>query len=428
MTTLLKQSYQLYADSLSGLSREIWMLTIVMFINRVGAMVLPFVSLYMTQDLGFSKDQTGTVLMCYGAGSLAGVFVGGKLTDKIGAWIIQVLSLLLTGIGFFVLREISSFEAFCVLYFCLCFVADTFRPANMVSVGLLSKPENRTRSMSLIRLAVNLGFGAGTAIGGFLALYIGYNGLFVVDGVTCILAAFFFMAVIPHKRRTAAEKAADKVTKKAGKSPYTDKKFLLFGLMVFLTATVFMQLFATIPVYFKEVFLLNEGEIGLYMAFNCFLIVLVEMPIIHQLELKNYSKLKMCAIGTMLIMLGHIAFLLPGTPFILVLAYIIFITFGEVINFPFAAAYALDASDPANRGDYMGLYGMVWAAAFIIAPKMGFYIADHYGWNALWWVVSGIALAGGLGYWLLAKKVTVEQASINPVPVSKEQLAISNEQ
>lgn len=405
---MIKNSLQLYIDSLSGLSRPVWLLTAVMFINRMGSMVLPFVTIYMTKSLGFTLSETGIVMTCYGAGSFAGVFIGGKLTDKIGAWSVQVTSLFLTGIGFFILRNISTLESFCIVYFFLSMAADTFRPANMVSMGLSSKPEDRTRSMSLRRLAINLGYGAGTAIGGFLVLYIGYDGLFVVDGTTCILAGVFFIATIPYKRRTKEEKVAAVAEQKAGKSPYKDKNFLLFSFMVFLTAVTFMQLFTTIPVFFKDVFLMDEGQIGMVMAVNCFILAGIEMPIIHQLELKKYSKLKMCSIGTFLIFFAHMPFLLPSAGMALVWAYIIIITFGEMINFPFASAHALDASDPATRGAYMGVYGMVWSLAFIVAPMLGFNLAAQFGWSVMWLVVASFGLVGSIGYWFLADKIEKE--------------------
>ena len=417
---MLKHSLQLYIESLSGLSRPVWLLTAVMFINRMGAMVLPFVTIYMTQNLGFTLSETGIVMTCYGAGSFAGVFIGGKLADKIGAWIVQVTSLFLTGIGFFILRNVTSLEGFCILYFFLVFVADTFRPANMVSMGQLSKPENRTRSMSLLRLAINLGYGAGTAVGGFLALYIGYDGLFIVDGTTCILAGLFFILMIPRQRRTEEEKVAAIAEQKAGQSPYKDKQFLLFSFMVMLTAVTFMQLFTTIPVYFKEVFGMNEGQIGTVMAFNCFLLAAIEMPIIHHLEKKKYSKLKMCGIGTFLIMAAHLPFLLPGNGMILVWLYMLIITFGELINFPFASAHALDASDPANRGEYMGVYGMVWSVAFMIAPTLGFNLAEQFGWNVMWLVVAGIGLIGSIGYWFLADEVNKTALNIGNKPTTFE--------
>ncbi len=75
-------------------------------------------------------------------------------------------------------------------------VADTFRPAMFVAMSVYSKPENKTRSVTLIRLAINLGFSAGPAIGGIIITTLGYSGLFWVDGITCILATLLLMKVL----------------------------------------------------------------------------------------------------------------------------------------------------------------------------------------------------------------------------------------
>jgi predicted MFS family arabinose efflux permease len=56
-----------------------------------------------------------------------------------------------------------------------------------VSLATYSKPENRTRSLTLVRLAVNLGF-AGPALGGLIIMNMGYGGLFWVDGSSCIIS------------------------------------------------------------------------------------------------------------------------------------------------------------------------------------------------------------------------------------------------
>ncbi|MEY4865202.1 MAG: hypothetical protein RLZZ114_631, partial [Bacteroidota bacterium] len=44
----------LYTDAFSGLTRDAWVLATIMFVNRSGTMVLPFLSLYLTQALHFS--------------------------------------------------------------------------------------------------------------------------------------------------------------------------------------------------------------------------------------------------------------------------------------------------------------------------------------------------------------------------------------
>ena len=65
------QMVQRYRASFSGLSREVWSSSGVMLINRAGTMVLPFLSVYPTQQLGFSL----AYLQFYLFGPLAGAAV-----------------------------------------------------------------------------------------------------------------------------------------------------------------------------------------------------------------------------------------------------------------------------------------------------------------------------------------------------------------
>ncbi len=79
----MRKIYRNYIDNFSGLSREIWLLSLVTFINRAGAMVLPFLSLYLVSEKGFTKPEVGIIMTCYGVGSILVTIIGGKLTDII---------------------------------------------------------------------------------------------------------------------------------------------------------------------------------------------------------------------------------------------------------------------------------------------------------------------------------------------------------
>ena len=81
---MFQRALQRYVNNFRGFSREIWILTLITFINRTGTMVFPFLSKYLKEDLCFTYGQVGTVMMFFGAGSLAGSWIGGKLSDKIG--------------------------------------------------------------------------------------------------------------------------------------------------------------------------------------------------------------------------------------------------------------------------------------------------------------------------------------------------------
>ena len=166
---MLKKSIRIYRNSFSGLSRPVWILALVLLINRSGTMVLPFMSLYLTSELGFSFESAGWVLSSFGVGSLVGTWVGGRLADKVGYLRVQFLSLLISG-GFFILLMFGeTLPMLCLLTFLTSATGDAFRPANMAAVGDLANEGTRTRSIALIRLAINLGFAIGPAIGGVVS-------------------------------------------------------------------------------------------------------------------------------------------------------------------------------------------------------------------------------------------------------------------
>jgi len=184
----MQKLFRSYLDSFGGLRKEIWLLSLVTLINRAGTMVIPFLSLYLTKSRGFSLEEVGWILSFFGLGSVTGSWLGGKLTDKIGHYKTMVLSLLLSSVLFVLLQFPSSFWSICLGIYLVMSVADIFRPAVFVAINAYSKPENRTRSLTLIRLAINLGFSAGPVVGGIIIATAGYNGLFWVDGLTCFAA------------------------------------------------------------------------------------------------------------------------------------------------------------------------------------------------------------------------------------------------
>ena len=163
-------------------------------------MVIPFLSLYLTKNLNFLLSDVGWIMSFFGLGSVAGSWIGGKLTDKIGSYRVMFFSLLGTGFSFVALQFVTSFIGFCAGIFGLMLIADAFRPAMYVALNAYSKSENKTRSVTLIRLAINLGFSAGPAIGGIIIATIGYKGLFWIDGITCLSAGILLLQVLNPKK------------------------------------------------------------------------------------------------------------------------------------------------------------------------------------------------------------------------------------
>ena len=409
MTALIQRYANLYADSFRGISRPVWLLAWVMLINRAGSMVLPFLSLYLTKELGFSLERAAIVLSIHGVGSLFGTYFGGLLSDHIGYLKVLYLSLISSGIAFIGLMFVHDFYGLCILLFVTIALADAFRPANMAAIAAVCPPDKRNRAIGLIRLAVNLGFSIGPALGGFIVYSMGYIYIFLVDGITCILAGIAILIFFVGHRFKKYDKAAEKEISEVDeshlvKNPWKDSTFLMLLGLVMLVGVVFIQFFITVPVFMEGEVGMTEKDIGLLMAAAGLIIVLVEMPIIHGIK-SGKNMITAIIIGTALIGMCYLTLSL-GQTVLIAWSAMLFVTFGEIFNLPFVNVFALNRAPKSSSGKYMGLYGVAWSLCHILAPNIGFGLIYWGGYNTLWLFCAIIAAIACIGFYFLRHRLT----------------------
>ena len=359
-------------------------------------MVVPFMTIYATQKLHYSIVQAGFIMALFGVGSIVGAYIGGRLTDKVGFYIIQLTALFGGGISFILLGYLQSYIAICIGAFVLSTINESFRPANSTAIAYYSLPENRTRSYSLNRLAINLGWAVGGAIGGFLAAH-NYHLLFWVDGLTNIGAAILLLIVLPVPTNLKATVAHNKTLAGTGTSAYKDRQYLYFTFFTVLFAFGFFQMFTIMPVYLKTQLHISEQGIGLLMAINGLIIALVEMVLIYTLEARNRPLVYM-KYGVWLVGFSYAMYNLFTGHFLLALCSYIVITLGEMLAMPFMSSYWIKRSADHNRGQYAALYTMAWGTAQIAAPSVGGFVVAFYGYHTLWWIVCITTIVAGWGY------------------------------
>jgi predicted MFS family arabinose efflux permease len=381
-------------------------------------MVLPFMTLYVTQALHFTIVQAGIIMSLFGAGAICGGILGGKLTDRFGFYYIQLGALLSGGLMFIVLGQVKNFESICTLSFVLAMLNDAFRPANATAVAQYSKEENRTRSFSLNRLSINLGWAVGGAVGGFIASR-NYNLLFWIDGLTNIGAALLLRAVLSPRKNSMTPPKKSRRHKTATSSAYTDKEYLVFVVLTVLFACMFFQHFATLPVFYVQKLHLTPFFIGIVMSLNGLIIALFEMALVFTLEQhkKNihYITLGMLFVGGAFVLFN----LLPGERSLAILATVV-VTIGEMLSMPFMNYYWVSRTNDSNRGQYAGLYTVAWSTAQVVGPYLGSQIAEHYSFTVLWWIVGIIAVIAASGFkWLEYRSCKAGQTSKIPPHTSK---------
>lgn len=400
----MKSLFQkLYIDSFKGLSKETWLLAVVMLINRSGMMVVPFLSLYLLDDLSWTKTQAGIATSCYGAAGLIGSFAGGWLSDKIGTQRVLLIALLWSGVCFFVFPFVTSFYGLCLWILFSVSIADMSRPAVFTAVSEFSTEDNVTRGISLIRMAINLGISIGPAVGGFIAFKYGYFYLFFIDGTTCVLAGIFlwFTIEIPSLQ----SKIADAKTKIKSKSPYLDGPFVLFLILNLICLTSFFEILYATPVFLKEAYDISEQGIGWFFTANGLIIFAFEMPIIYYLEKKGYD-FGPLAIGALMIGMSYFTFSIFPFPVAAIVIHSLLIGFGEIINFPFISAIGLKRADEHSKGSYMGAISVLFSVALVISPLLGLPLAEILGYTTYWIVISTMCFASGIGIWFTKSYLT----------------------
>ena len=396
-----------YINTFKGLSREAWMLSIVMLINRSGSMVLPFLGVYMTDHLKFSLENAGIVLSFYGLGSVLGSWLGGFLTDKFGEYYIQSWSLFLSAPIFIIMPFFSSVEMMALLIFLQSAISDTFRPANSVAITKYARPENLTKAFSLNRMAINLGFSIGPALGGILS-GISYNFLFIVNGIGAVTAGIIYVIFFRRRNKIFREKKklepTKTIEKTVTKSPYKDYPFLLYSFLCAVFAVCFFQFFNTIPLFYKDVAKLDQSTIGFILGYSGFIIVLLEMPLVSLAE----RVLKIPQILSIGIIMSGVSYLLLlfGSNIPLLLLSMSILSIAEIWVLPFMSTVTALRAERGNKGAYMGLNGIAFSFSFIFTPFLGTYVVSHFGFDSLWIGSFAILLVTAfLIFWITKKMI-----------------------
>ena len=393
---MYNRTIALYKNAYSGLTRRMWLLAVVMLINRCGTMVLPFMALYCIHR-GYSDIQSGMAVAVYGIGSVVGAFLGGKFSDRFGFYRVQFISLFGGGIMFMLLGRMDSYLSICICIFFASMINESFRPANASAIAHYSTPENRTQSFSIVRLAINLGWGVGSALAGILS-HISYKLLFWVDGSTNIAAAIVLLLILPAVSLAQQKQQTNLAKDVKISGPYKDKTYLIFIGFTILFAFCFFQLFTTVPLFFKKALQLDELHIGIIMSMNGILIACFEMIIVFKLE-GTTAYLRLMTIGAIIMAIAYFTLNIPlNNGFFVALISVVVITVGEIIGMPFMNSYYISRTNAANRGQYAAVFTMAWSIAQVIGSLSGTQIVHHLGFQTLWWIIGGICFITAFGF------------------------------
>jgi MFS family permease len=394
------------ASLTAGLPRTYWLLWVGTLINRLGGFVVPFLTLYLTQERGLPVSQAAMLVSLFGAGSFTAALVGGELTDRLGRRPVMLLSFLLAPVTMIALGFVRPLAYLAPLVYVQGLLTDLHRPAISAMIADLVPSQQRPRAFGYLYWAINLGFAAAPILAGLMATY-DYRLLFVGDAITTfifgLIVLLFVQETRPQEAQSAARAGLQWRLARLGSAPL----MLLFTGLALGAGLIYMQGHVTLPVDMAA-HGLGPGQYGLALAVNGVLIVLVSLPVSNLAV--GWPRFPSMAVSAVFLALGFGLTGLADSMVMFGLSVAVW-TVGEIIGAAISPAIVADLSPIELRGLFQGVYVAAWGLSAFIGPLLGGWVYQARGAQALWFGCFVLGLFLAAGYLALGRKAKSQLAA-----------------
>lgn len=386
--------FQSLGEPFQGLPRTFWYLWLGTLVNSLGALVLPFLGLYLVQQRGFDISVAGLVVAGYGAGSFVAAPLGGWLADRLGRRRTLMLALFSASAAMLTLSTMHSLWGLAVTVAVLGLCTDLGRPSTTALLADVVPPADRVRAYGVLYLAFNLGLAIATALGGLLART-SFFWLFVGDAATTFCFGLWVVWKIPETHPDA-QAAVRPPAQDSG--AWRDGALLAFCLLGFFNFCVVFQSFGMLPLAMAARGL-APSIFGGVIALNGVLIV-VAQPFLSRWVVR-FPRARVMAASSFLFGLGFMLCAWARTPLEYAGTVVVW-TLGEMGAAPVANAIVADLAPRHARGRYQGVYFMAIGSALFAGPALGGLVMQHLGSTALWLGCGAMGTVSALGHLLIA--------------------------
>ncbi len=354
-----------------GLSAELWTVQVGIFLNMLGyGAVLPFEIIYLHDGRGFSLGVAGLVVGALSGFAVIAAPLAGPVIDRLGARATAAGAGLALAAGYgglaFAHTPRQAFAAAAVAGA----GNGALLPSQSALIASLTAPELRHRATAVSRVAANVGFGVGGALGGLVAAY-GVNGfvaLLLANSVTYVFFVAILLAAVREDARPAPVAGGYRVVSR-------DRAFRRLALTnVAVIAVGWGVLPWVVPPYARSEIGVGPHLIGLLMLANAFTVVLAQIPAARIAEGRRRGVTM--AIGSLAFVAACLLLLGAGAvgssyAYPALLSAAIVIGVGECLHTTVLMPLVADLAPVALRGRYMAAIGLSWWLGLALAPTLG---------------------------------------------------------
>lgn len=394
-------------------------------VNRLGAFLQVFLVLFLI-DRGFTPVQSGVALGLYTTGAVLGVLIGGSMTDRLGARLTVLISMIGTAVLILAILYVRMYPALVCVVFVVGLVNGAYRPASTALLSEVTPKHRQVMIFAMYRLAYNVGGTLAPLIGAAL-IAVSYNLLFWGEALAALAYAAIAAFLLPRRTRrepAAAETAEDTEAGDAAQrrdgylAVVGDGRFVLFLAAMAINAAVYVQYLSTLPVAMRDAGL---GTIwfSAMVALNGAIVIGLELLVTKVTQ--RWPMRVVIALGFLLLGGGLACYALPFGAAVFVVGTLVW-TLAEIIAGPSVFAYPAMAAPDHLRGRYNGAGTAAFGVGSAAGSLFGLAIYSQVG-EAVWlWCAAG-CVVGLLAAWFGMRTSVLDaaKASAAAAAQAKEQ-------
>ncbi|MEM0448714.1 MAG: MFS transporter [Methanomassiliicoccales archaeon] len=383
-----------------GFDRRIWVLFWSRLIDGAGfSIVYPFLALYMNQQLGASMTLVGVVLLVAGVAGAAGSLAGGVWADAYGRRKVMVVSMITRTLTFLLIAlSVALFPDLMLVSVLLAFnffLGGTFEPASNAMVADVVEPARQLEAYGLMRVAWNLGFAAGPAIGGLLTS-LSYELAFLSSAFVSLLAALIVMLYLSESNMLVSKAERKRLSLDFSGISLSFLTFCALCVPLFVMAG---QFGTTFPVFANDRLGIGQFAIGLVFALNGLMVALLQMPLARWLS--RYNMFGSMFFGTLIYAVGFLSLAFIWEEWGLAASMIV-ITLGEMVVTPVSTSLTAAYSHAEDRGRHMGIFGLIASMGWFSSSLVGGVLYDNLESSImLWGALASLGVVSAAGMALL---------------------------
>lgn len=391
-----------------GLPKPIYVIFIAYIINNIGNFVGPFLTLYLTDQLGYKEEIVGIFVAISAFSGLFASLLGGSLIDRLGRRNFLLFTRITGGILYILCGFLKDPRVIPYLLLITSFIINLSLPVFGTMVSDLTKGEQRKAAYSLNYLAMNIGFAVGPVLAGFL-----YQNhliwLFLGDGITLMLSGLLVFLFVPETKPTkewieSQKNREDRERPEEGtllSALLKRPELLWFSGITVLFFLVFSQFTYGVPLHANEIFGPEKAiKYGSLMTVNALAVCFLTVPI-TQLFQKRAPSWNL-SLGGLFYVMGFGMLALVQSYLGMFISTLLW-SIGEIFISTNTSVYIADHAPMTHRGRFNSVFPIIRKLGFGTGPLLMGFCISKIGIFSSWYVMAGISLVGSMGMFFLRK-------------------------